>query len=186
MKSKFLSLLPSGAAGAGIFLAFVVASQAAMPRERGEGPWRSAAGAAKPAPTPVQKQNLVKLQADLAAIQAGSNVTTTEKQQLAATLAACADGATKPSKASVQTLSDSLSSALSDKTVTTKEKARIAAAVQGVLTSASIPAAEVEALVASVQAVLKASGVSREILQVVVNDLRAIGAELKNNAPARP
>lgn len=183
----------------GIFLvAASGALTAATPPQRPEMPAREAvrakadsakekwAGAERPAPTEAQKVNLTKLQTDLAAIKAGSQVTTAQKQALAASLAACADGATKPSKSAVEALAASLAAALADKAISPAEKARIASAVQAVLVSANVPKAEATAVLTNAQAVLTSAGLSRETVAVVAKDLQAIAAELKANAPAKP
>jgi hypothetical protein len=131
-----------------------------------------------------QKTNLQTLQADLAAIKAGSTVTSEQKVAVKTSLAAIADGATKPSEESVAALSDSLTNALSDQSVSAQEKAQITKSVQAVLQSANVPQAEVGALLASTSALLTASGLTKAEVEAVANDLRAIAAELKANASA--
>ncbi len=131
-----------------------------------------------------QKANLQALQADLAAIKSGWAVTPEQKTAVRNSLAAIADGATKPSEASVSALADSLTTALSDQTVSMQEKAQITKNVQAVLQSANIPAEEVEALIASTSALLTATGVSKDEATAVADDLRAIAAEIKASASA--
>ena len=75
---------------------------------------------------------------------------------------------------------------MADGKVSSTEKAQIAGAVQTVLASAGVPQAEVEALVANAQSILVSSGVSKETATQIANDLKAIGAEAKANAPAKP
>jgi hypothetical protein len=172
------------------FLALVIASSVFAGPLGGGGGMRSAPQARSGSRTAgqnmseQQKSNVQKLQSDLAAIKAGSNVTDAQKQDLKNSLVALADGATKPSEESVTALANSLSAAFADKTLTTPEKAQITKNVEAVLKSANIPQSEVEALAASAQAVLIASGVSKADAQTVANDLRAISAELKAKAAA--
>ena len=140
----------------------------------------------KPTLSTEQQANLHKLKSDLTAIKAGSTVTEEQKQQLGASLQACVSGSTIPSQESTQALASSLSAAMADGKVSSTEKAQIAGAVQTVLASAGVPQAEVEALVANAQSILVSSGVSKETATQIANDLKAIGAEAKANAPAKP
>lgn len=130
-----------------------------------------------------QKQNLQKLQADLQAIQQGSQVTTEQKQALKNDLMAMAEGATKPDPALVQQLANDLSEAIADGSIDNKEKAQLANDLQKVMTSANIPPEEVNQAIADAQAILTASGVDKSEVQTIVSDLKAIATEAKNNAP---
>lgn len=130
-----------------------------------------------------QKENVAQLKGDLQAIKAGSTVTEEQKTALANSLAACVEGAQKPSKSSVQTLANSLSSAMTDGNITAAEKATISQSVQAVLASAGVSSAEVDALIKSAQDVFIAAGVTQADAQKIANDLKAIASELKSNAP---
>ncbi len=128
-----------------------------------------------------QQGNLQKLQADLAALKAGSQVTPELKAAVKTSLLALADGATRPSQESVSALAGSLSSALADQDVSQQEKVAIARSVQAVLASAGLPPEEVDQLVAATSELLLAAGVDRSDVQMVVADLQAIATEARSN-----
>lgn len=131
-----------------------------------------------------QQANLKNLQNDLLGIKADSQVTQEQKDALAYSLMAMADGATKPSQESVDKLASDLSEAMADGTLANREKVALANDVAAVMNSANIPQSEVEAAVSAAQALLTASGISKSDVQVIVNDLKAIGTEAKKNAGA--
>ena len=133
-----------------------------------------------------QQQNVNKLLSDLKDIKSGSQVTPEQKQQLKNDLMAMADGAQKPSQASVSQLATDLQAAWSDQKLTPVEQKKLMADVTAVFTSANIPASEVQATVIDAQAILTASGVTKEDAVAIANDLKAIATELKNNVPASP
>lgn len=126
-----------------------------------------------------QQQNILKLQGDLQALKAGSQVTPAQKQKLADDLMVLAQGTTKPSQASVNELANSLTAATADSHITPKEQANLMQDVAAVMNSANIPQSEVEAVIADAQAILVSSGVSSQEVQMVVADLQAIANEVK-------
>ena len=129
-----------------------------------------------------QKANLQHLQTDLNAIKAGSTVTPEQKTAVADSLAAVADGATRPSDESITALANSLTTATADGNLTPKEKKQLSENIEAVLNSPGIPPEEVAALVSSTEALLTASGVSKEDAETLANDMRAIGEEIQANA----
>lgn len=133
--------------------------------------------------TPTQQQNMQKLQADLAAIKQGSQVTAEQKQALKNDLLAMVDGATKPDQVLVQQLANDVAEAMADGSLDNKEKAQLSNDLYKVMNSANIPVEEVNQAVADAQAILIASGVSKSDMQTIAVDLKAIATEAKNNAP---
>jgi hypothetical protein len=79
-----------------------------------------------------------------------------------------------------------LRSCWADQKLTPVEQKKLMSDVGAVLSSASIPASEVQAAIADAQAILKASGVDQQDVTTITNDLKAIAAELKKNVPAPP
>jgi alanyl-tRNA synthetase len=130
-----------------------------------------------------QQQSIDKLQADLAAIKAGSKVTAEARQQLAADCMNLAKGAAKPSKALVTKLADDLSAALADKGVTVAEPAQLAKEINIVVNSGRLTATQAQTFIKAAQESLKASGVSAQAAQTVGNDLAAIATDLQKSKP---
>ncbi len=133
--------------------------------------------------SPAQQQNLDQLKTDLTSIRAGSGVTEAQKQKLADDVMSAAQGATKPSQASVTKLTSDLQSALGDSSLSYKEKAQLGDDVSAVLNSAGISQSEVEAIIQDAEDILRAANVSQQEIDAVVSDLEAIAAEARKNAP---
>ena len=126
-----------------------------------------------------QQQNIQKLSSDLQAIKQGSQVTPEMKQALKNDLMAMAEGATKPDPAAVDKLASDLSDAMSDGKITNAEKAKLSNDLYAVMNSANIPASEVNAAIADAKVILTASGISKNDVQTIANDLKAIANEAK-------
>lgn len=131
-----------------------------------------------------QQQNIQKLTSDLQAIKQGSQVTPEMKQALKNDLMAMADGATKPDQALVQKLADDLADAMSDGNISNAEKAKLTNDLYAVMNSANIPASEVNQAIADAQVILAASGVTKQDVQTIANDMKAIVAEFQKNHPS--
>ncbi len=123
-----------------------------------------------------QQANLQKLAGDLEGIQGDSEVTQDQVKALSSSLQAMADGATKPSQESVDKLSNDLSGALDDGSLSTMEEAQLTRDMQAVMNSANIPASEVTAAIDDAQTILTASNVDQADVQLVVSDMQAIYA----------
>ena len=131
-----------------------------------------------------QQKNIQKLTSDLQAIKKGSQVTPEMKQALKNDLMAMAEGATKPDQALVQKLADDLADAMSDGNISASEKAKLTNDLYAVMNSANIPASEVNQAVADAQVLLAASGVDKQDVQTIANDMKAIVAEFQKNHPS--
>ena len=123
-----------------------------------------------------------KLKRDLESMKGKSQVTPQMKQQLAADLTAMAEGATKPSQASLQKLVNDLTAATADKNLSSREIAQLSSDFYKVLNSAGISAAEFNAVVSDAQTLLKASGVGSADVALIASDLKGIGAEVQKTA----
>jgi hypothetical protein len=129
-----------------------------------------------------QQRNVEKLKGDLESIKGKSQVTPQMKQQLAADLTAMAEGATKPSQATVQKLVNDLTAAAADKSLSSREIAQLTSDFNKVLNSAGISVPEFNAVVSDAQTILKASGVTSADSAMIATDLKAIGAEVQKTA----
>ena len=129
-----------------------------------------------------QQRNVEKLKSDLESIKGKSHVTPQMKQQLAADLTAMAEGATKPSQATVQQLVNDLTAAAADKNLSSREIAQLTNDFYKVLNSAGISVSEFNAAVCDAQTIIKASGVSSADAALIAADLKAIGAEVQKTA----
>jgi predicted secreted acid phosphatase len=106
-----------------------------------------------------------------------------QKEQLQNDCSALAKGVSRPSKPVLAKLAADLSAALSGKSVSAKEQAQLARAVNVVVNSANLSAAQVQTYVNAAQSALKASGIAEQDAENVVADLKAIVAELQKNKP---
>ena len=129
-------------------------------------------------PTPVQ-QALARVRADLAAIQANSQVTPEQKQQLAKDLLATAQSANKPTAATVAALANDLSAAFAQKPLPETDCNRLLTDLAAVLNPANIQSAQMQAIFADIQAIFQVNGLSRKDAMRIADDAKAIAAETK-------
>jgi hypothetical protein len=128
-------------------------------------------------PSQLLQQSLAKVKADLTAIQANSPVTTTQKQQLTKDLLACAQGAGKPSQATVSALADSLTAAFSQKPLSDASRNRLVSRLAAVMNPANIQPSQLQAIYADVQAIFQDNGTVRRDAVKIADQVKAIGAE---------
>ena len=148
-------------------------------------PAQPAQPAATPArgssPTPVQ-QSVAKLRADLTAIKANSRVTADQKQQITKDLIAVAQGASKPSQATAANLANSLAGAFAANPLPDRDCGRLLSDLAAVLNPAKIQAAQMTAIHADIQAIFQANGMARKDAVVIVDHVKAVGAETQRGA----
>ena len=133
--------------------------------------------AAAASPTPVQ-QSVAKVRADFMTIQPNnSQVTAEQKQQLAKDLLATAQGANKPSSATVTALADELSKALAQKALSDKDRNRLLTDLAAVLNPANIQQTQMQAIYGDIQAMFKANGVAPNDAVRITDAVKAVGAE---------
>ena len=156
---------------------------------QGVTPAAPAPGAAPSAPqqgmNPAQQALLNKLQADLAEIKAGTPVSAEFKKKLNTDLTNLAKGVTKPSKTVLAKLVDDISAALSDKSVSAKEKeqAQLAKDLNIVVNCGNLSAAQAQTYTTEAQTSLKGCGVGEQSLAAVTADLKAIAKDLQDSKP---
>jgi hypothetical protein len=126
---------------------------------------------------------LARLQADLAAIKAGAQVTPAQKQRLTQDLLAVAQGA-KPG-ATAPKLAEDLSAAFAERPLSASSRARLVQEIDAVLNPAKYPQAKMEGIFADVQAVFQArednpmASQARKQAQVISGDVKAMAAEVR-------
>jgi len=130
-------------------------------------------------PAATQQQNIARLTADFAAIKPGTAVTPEQKQQWIKDIAIAVRGATKPSLPAVTIFVNDLAGVLAEKGLGSAEQSRLAQNVEAVLNSERLPAAQFDAIIADVQAILQVGGAKRNLAINVANDLKAVGAEVR-------
>jgi len=133
----------------------------------------------KPAVTP--QQGIAKLQADIAAIKAGSPATAEQKQQFIKDIAAACRG-TKPSLTTVTDFVNELTSALGGKPLDPAQQSRLAQNVDGILNSTAMSSSQFDAIIADVQAILQVGSAKRSAATSAANRLKAVGSEVRRRA----
>jgi len=125
------------------------------------------------------KQNIARLQEDIAGIKAGEPVTPEQKQQLVKDLAFSIRGTKKPSLPTVTKFVETLTAALAEKQVGAPEQARLAQDLEFMMNCRGVTAEKYDATVADVQAIMQVGGTKRDAAVKVAGDLKAIGAEIR-------
>jgi hypothetical protein len=128
--------------------------------------------------SPVQQQKIDKLEAGLSSIKTGTQLTTEQQQLLQSNVLDLVRG-TRPSKESIAKLSTDLAALLADKAISIKDHAPLAKSINIVVNSANLAPAQVQAIISSAQAPLKAGGASDAQAQSIAADLKAIVTELQ-------
>lgn len=127
-----------------------------------------------------QKANIQKLVADLKTIHSHSSVSNAQIAQLEADLKIAANGAHRPSKASVTQFAVDLAAAFADGKVTVREKGTLAADFDDILVSANVSPTAAAAVKSDIVAIVKASNLTKTDVSLIVADLAAIAAAFKN------
>ena len=155
--------------------------QGVTPPGQAASPSQPLAPSASSAPSPVLQQGLAKLRADLAAFKPNSPVTPQQKLQLKNDLLASAQGAGKPSSATISVLADSLSAAFTQSAFPDKDRDRLVSRLAAVLNPANIQSAQMDAIYADVQAIFQANGLTRKDAVKIVDQVKAVGAETRKS-----
>jgi hypothetical protein len=119
---------------------------------------------------------------DVKAALADSTVTQEQILTLKSAVVSAVDGAHKPNPAAVQQLVAVIKLAKKDGVITDTEKTKISNAILNVFASAGVPPSEVAALKSALQSIWYSANISQEELQIILNDIRQIIADL----PPRP
>lgn len=133
--------------------------------------------AVTPAPMNSSQQAYASFQSQLFAMN--TNSSPADKQDLAQSLGKVAQGANKPSSATLSKLSDHLSTAMGEAKLTTPKKTRVAQNVAVLLNSANTPIAQKQAIIKDVESILHSGGASDENAAAVTADLQTVTDEVK-------
>jgi hypothetical protein len=143
--------------------------------------------AAAPAPaTPVHavatpltpgQQAYATFQSELFAMN--TNSSPADKQDLARDLGKVAQGANKPTAATLSKLTDDLTTALSEAKLTPQRKTRLAQTVAVLLNSANTSPVQKQAMIKDVESILQMAGASGEHAAAVTADLQTVTDEVK-------
>lgn len=135
--------------------------------------------------SPVQqeiKRGLDKVATDLASFNSGTTASVDQKQSLQRDLLALSRGSIKPSKDNLAKLAEDLSSALSSSSAS-GEHGKLAAALGVILNSSMTTPVQTQKSVQIAQDYLKSNGAPDSAVQAVVNDCKAILAEVQKKTP---
>ena len=139
-------------------------------------PSQPGASASTP-PSSTLLQSLAKVKSDLAAIQPNSPATAAQKAQLATNLLASAQGAGKPSQATIAPLADSLAAAFAQNPIPEKDRNRLVSDLAAVLNPAKLQAAQMQAIYNDIQAIFQVNGLARKDAVKIVDLVKAVAAE---------
>lgn len=142
------------------------------------------APAARPAAPNVAATPLTAGQQAFAAFQSrlfsvNTNSPSSIKADLARAMGNVAQGANKPSQATLDKLSDHLTTALNEAKLNIQSKTRLAQDVGVLLNSARTPPAQRDAMIKDVQSILQTGGASSDNTTAVGTDLQAVTNEVK-------
>jgi hypothetical protein len=126
------------------------------------------------------QQAVAKVRADLVAIKAGSPPTAAQKQQLAKDLLATAQGANKPSLATVTGLAEELAAAYAQKPLSDEARNRLLTDLAAALNPANIQPTQMQAIVADVQAIFQVNGLPRKEAMKIADGVKAVAAETRH------
>jgi hypothetical protein len=85
----------------------------------------------------------------------------------------------KPSLPTVTKFVDSLTTGLSQVSLTADQQARLAQNIEAVLNSKPLPATQFDAIIADVQAIMQVGSLKRTSAANIANDLKAVGLEVR-------
>ena len=123
------------------------------------------------------QQAYANFQSQLFAVN--TNTATNLKPMLAKDMANVAQGATKPSPATLAKLSDHLTTAFAEAKLTVPLKTRLAQNIGVLLNSANTPPNQKEAMITDVESILQTGGASAENASAVAADLKTVTEEIK-------
>ena len=137
----------------------------------------TAAPAVSATPLTPGQQAYAVFQSKLLAIN--TNSPATAKDDLNRSMVNMAQGANKPSQATVSKLTDHLTAALDEAKLTSPQKTRLAQEVAVLLNSANTPPERKDAMIKDVQSILQAGGAPSDAVTAVAADLQAVVDEVK-------
>ena len=133
-------------------------------------------------PLTPQQQASARLQAALSAIRPGAQVTPEMKQELTRCLISVSQANPKPSSQSATRLSEDLSTALSQKLLSTATRNRLAQNLNALLDPVGVKPPQVQDIVADVQTIFESNGVPASDAKRAAESSKAVAAELRKPA----
>jgi hypothetical protein len=134
--------------------------------------------AAPKSPPPAPPAALTQFQTELAAIKAGASVTEQQRQKLASSLMAVAQGA-KPSQGGVAKFIEDLVAAAVDKPLSPESRARLVQELDAVLNPGKYPQAKLDGIFADVQAIFQDQGLMRPKAVALADGVKAMSADIQ-------
>jgi hypothetical protein len=141
-------------------------------------PTPSTAPSTVPAANAWQAAGVSRLPADLAAVKMNAPVPVSQNQLITQDVMAIA-GVTKVSSATAAKLAHSMSEALAAKGMTAVDRSRLAQDLNAALGTSNMPQTQMQAVLADIQAIFQANGLPRNNAVEIVNNVKAITAEVK-------
>jgi len=140
------------------------------------------ASAPAPAPAPMNaaQQAFARFQSSIFAVN--SNSTPESKQQFTSNLAGVAQGANKPSQATISKLSENLTTALAEAKLSSAKKTRVAQEVAVLMNSANQTPERKQVMIKDVQSTLETGGSSSENAAAVAASLQTVTDEIQKTA----
>jgi hypothetical protein len=138
---------------------------------------RMAQPAVTATPLTASQQAYANFQSQLFAVN--TNTAANLKSVLAKDMANVAQGANKPTQATLDKLSDHLTTAYAETHLTTPQKTRLAQDIGVLLNSANTPPNQKEAMIKDVESILQSGGASAENASSVAADLKTVTDEVK-------
>jgi len=129
-----------------------------------------------PAPTPAA---ISRLQADLATLKTGADVTAAQKQKLAQDLVAAAETGSKPSEAAAKNLADGLSAAFGEKPLAPDKRARLVQELDAVLNPSRYPKAKLDGIIGDIQAIFQDNGLARKDAAAIADNVKTVAGEVR-------
>jgi hypothetical protein len=138
------------------------------------GPTAPSAGA----PPQAQSPALLKLNADLSAITASSQVSVPQKQKIAQDVIAVAQAA-KPSADTAARFSEEVCGALAEKPLSATSLARFVQELDAILNPTKYPQAKPDGIFTDVQAIFQENGSKRTKAVAISDSVKALAAEVR-------
>jgi hypothetical protein len=131
-----------------------------------------------------QAAGVHRLPADLAAVKLNSPVPLTQNQLITQDLMVMA-GVTKVSSATAAKLAHSLADALASKPLSSTDRSRLVQDLNAALGTPNMPSQRMQEVLADIQAVFQANGLSRSVAVQIIDNVKAVTAEVQKAAPAK-
>jgi hypothetical protein len=124
---------------------------------------------------------LAQLNSQILNLKTNVPVTAAQIQQFAGSLAAAAQGASRPSSATLQKLSKDLLGSLSEKPLNANLRTRLVQNLLAVLNGSTLTAPQANNIIGDIQGVLQMGGTPAEKATVIAEDVRSVSAQVRKS-----